>query len=230
MYRLLIHVEGLTEETFVNEILSAHLCALGYHSVGARLLGNARQRSRRGGIKPWPAVKRDIVRHLYEDVGCVASTLIDYYGMPKEGPDAWPGRLQSVAQAFALKATTVESALLDDVASSMDPEFDRRRFIPFIVMHEFEGLLFSNPDIFAESISRPDLAAKFQEILDEFTTPEEINDSPTTAPSKRVLTLMPEYVKPLHGNIAATAIGLDAISRACPHFKNWLVRLEIFRP
>src|SRR5256885_1583241 len=49
MARLLIHVEGETEETFVNEVLAPHLLSFGYESVSARLIGNARQRDRRGG-------------------------------------------------------------------------------------------------------------------------------------------------------------------------------------
>ena len=61
--RLLIHVEGQTEETFVNEILRAHLVQHGYKSVEARLIGNARLRVKRGGIKSWSSVKGDIVRH-----------------------------------------------------------------------------------------------------------------------------------------------------------------------
>jgi hypothetical protein len=71
MPRLLIHVEGQTEEGFVNEVLRDHLVAKGYHAVEARTLGNARLRQRRGGIRAWSAVKMDIARHLKEDPGCV---------------------------------------------------------------------------------------------------------------------------------------------------------------
>lgn len=73
--RLLVHVEGQTEETFVNEVLRDHLVARGYHFVGARIVGNARQR---GGIRPWLSVRIDIRNHLLEDPGCVATTMIDY--------------------------------------------------------------------------------------------------------------------------------------------------------
>ena len=58
MARLLIHVEGQTEETFVNELLRAHLVTKGYHSVEARIVGNARLRERRGGIRAWPSAKK----------------------------------------------------------------------------------------------------------------------------------------------------------------------------
>lgn len=46
MTRLLIHVEGQTEESFVNDILAPHLYGQGFTNVSARLLGNARQRER----------------------------------------------------------------------------------------------------------------------------------------------------------------------------------------
>jgi hypothetical protein len=73
MIRLLIHVEGETEETFVAEALSPHLVAIGYASVSARLIGNARQRRRRGGIRGWDSVRNDIMNHLREDPTCLAT-------------------------------------------------------------------------------------------------------------------------------------------------------------
>lgn len=63
MSRLLVHVEGQTEEDFVNEVLGPHLWAYGYTQVSARLLGNARLRSRRAGIKAWP-VKRAYLQFM----------------------------------------------------------------------------------------------------------------------------------------------------------------------
>jgi hypothetical protein len=69
MARLLIHVEGETEETFVNEVLAVHLYAKGYEKVSARLMGDSRQRDRRGGIRAWNSARGDILRHLKEDAG-----------------------------------------------------------------------------------------------------------------------------------------------------------------
>ena len=102
----------------------------------------------------------------------------------------------------------------------------RRRFVPFVVVHEFEGLLFSNCQVFAQSIGRRDVAAAFQAIRDGFETPEHIDDSPDTAPSKRVEDLVPEYQKPLFGSVAAAEIGLPRIRAECPHFASWLRQLE----
>jgi len=110
----------------------------------------------------------------------------------------------------------------EDLAADTDP----RRLVPFVVMHEFEGLLFSDCAAFSRSIGRPDLEASLRKIRDAFATPEEINDSPVAAPSKRVETLMPGYQKPLLGVLAAREIGLARIRKECPHFDGWLRQLE----
>lgn len=227
--RLLVHVEGQTEETFVNELLAPHLAARGYSTVSARLLGTARLRSRRGGIIAWSSVRRDIIRHLRTDAGCVSTTMVDYYGMPKVAPGGWPGRAQATVLPFAAKAASVEDALLQDVRDASGADV-ARRFVPFVTMHEFEGLLFSNCAAFGSGIGRPDLTAGLQAIRDGFASPEEINDSPVTAPSKRVEALVPGYQKDFLGNLAALEIGLDAIQQECPHFREWLVRLEALAP
>ena len=123
---------------------------------------------------------------------------------------------------------------VDDVANAISLEmganFDTDRFVPFVIMHEFEGLLFSDCAAFARGIGQLALEPSFQAIRDQFTTPEDINDSPNTAPSKRIINLMPEYDKPLYGNLAALEIGLDCIRQACPHFRNWLSKLEALAP
>ena len=218
MTRLLIHVEGQTEETFVNEVLGPHLYRQGYTKVGARLMGNARQRDRRG----------DIIRHLKEDAGCLVTTMVDYYGLPQTGSRAWPGREAAGSLPFTRKASTVESALSADICREMGARFHPDRFIPFVMMHEFEGLLFSDCERFSRGIGRPDLVDAFQAVRDEFASPEEINDSPVTAPSKRVEQLVQVYEKPLLGTLAVLEIGLDAIRRDCPHFREWLSSLEVW--
>jgi hypothetical protein len=227
MARLLIHVEGQTEEGFVNEVLRNHLVSSGYYSVEARIVGNARLRRRRGGIRPWPSVRTDIMNHLREDPGCVATTMVDYYALPQQGPGGWPGRTQSQAlSTIERKALFVQKAVRDDLAGKMDAGFDPERFVPFVVMHEFEGLLFSDCAAFSRGIGRSDLEVELQNIRDSFTTPEEINDSPVTAPSKRVQALVPNYEKPLLGVLAVLEIGLPVIRAECPHFDGWLKQLE----
>lgn len=226
MSRLLVHVEGETEETFVNEILAPHLCGYGYRKVSARLVGNARLRDRRGGIRAWSAVRNDILNHLREDPGCSATTMVDYYALPRSGGKEWPGRADAGLLPFAQKSPSVNAALHADICRDMGGRFNPQRFIPFVMMHEFEGMLFSDCERFASGIGQPPLTTKFQAIRNQFNSPEEINDSPLTAPSKRVQDLVPGYEKPLLGTLAILEIGLEPIRRECPHFALWLAQLE----
>jgi hypothetical protein len=63
MARLLIHVEGQTEESFVNVVLRDHIVSRGYESVSARLIGNARLRRSRGGtFRRYARVRRPTVQ------------------------------------------------------------------------------------------------------------------------------------------------------------------------
>ncbi len=220
MTRLLVLVEGETEETFVNEVLAPHLRNFGYTNIGARLLGNARQRSRRGGIRGWSSARRDLERHLWQDRTATVALMVDYYALPQSGPRAWPGRAASAG------AAPVEAALRNCIAERMGSSFDRGRFLPLVMMHEFEAMLFSDCGAFGTAIGRPDLISRLQAIRDSFPNPEAIDDSPKTAPSKRIETLFPAYQKPLMGSLAALEIGLDRIRAECPHFRDWLERLE----
>ena len=170
MPRLLVHVEGQTEETFINGLLGPHLVSHGWSNVSARLLGSARLRDRRGGIKSWTSVRDEIVRRLRKDTGLVVTTMLDYYGLPGTGARAWPA--------------------------------------------------------FGRGIGRPDLGDAFQQIRDAFGNPEEIDDSPERAPSKRVERIVPRYQKPVSGLLAARQIGIVAMRRECPNFESWLDRLE----
>ena len=227
MTRLFVHVEGQTEESFVNEILAPHLYTQNFTVVSARLMGNARQRDRRGGIRSWHTVRREIVHHLHEDRNCIATTMVDYYGLPQRGPGAWPGRAQASQRAFPDKAKLVEDSLLADVHEVMGPDFDVGRFVPHLMMHEFEALLFSDCERFSAGIGRPDLAEKLQGIREAFRSPEEIDDSPNEAPSKRIEALVAGYQKPFQGVLAVLKIGLPRIREQCPHFSSWISQLEM---
>ena len=224
--RLLVHVEGQTEETFVNSVLCPHLVSQGYSSVAARLMGNARPRNRRGGGVSWLSVQQAILRHLKEDRQAVATTMVDYYGMPQSQSRQWPGRIAANNLPFEQKATTMQNALARDIREHMGTDFDQNRFIPYVSMHEFEALLFSDCRGFAGSIEHPEIGSAMQEVLDQFGNPEKIDDSQETAPSKRILALLPTYDKVAMGATAIQDIGLDSIRGQCQNFACWLSRLE----
>ena len=221
MERLFVLVEGHAEEKFVNDALAPYLYSTGlFTNVSAKLLGNARPRSRRGGIVAWSSAKRDILRHLKEDRRVMIALLVDYYALPQSGARAWPGR------HAATGAGIVDKAILDCIRKHMGSGFDQSRFVPCVMMHEFEAMLFSDCDAFANAVGRPNVIPALRSILEQFSCPENINDSPETAPSKRILNLIPSYNKLLDGNRAVSMIGLQKIRSMCPHFANWLQQLE----
>lgn len=225
MTRLLVHVEGQTEEAFVNELLAPHLYGCGYTSVSARLLGNARLRSQRGGIRSWDKTCEEIARHLSSDRGAFATTLVDFYGLPSSGPHLWPGRDNSpIGNPFGAYERLKEMLSADFVERHGDQMAER--FVPNVALHEFEGLLFSDPRALARGIARPELQTVFTSIRKQFESPEHINDSPATAPSKRISLIYPEYQKPFHGLLVASELTLDGIRNECKCFDDWVCALE----
>lgn len=224
--RLLVHVEGETEGTFVNSVLCPYLVGQGYWSVEARLMGDAHKRINRGGSQAWQSAQQGILSHLRKDKNIVVTTMVDYYGMPQSRSRQWPGRVAANSLPFEQKAEVVQNALAEDIRKHMGVGFNPRRFIPYVSMHEFEALLFSDCHGFADSIEHPEIGDTMQKMLDQFGNPEKIDDSPETAPSKRILALLPTYDKEDMGISAIQEIGLDIIRSRCANFAEWLRRLE----
>jgi len=148
--------------------------------------------------------------------------MIDYYGLGAGFPGTpVPSHLDNIR-----KVEQIERAVKDDICARI-PEFRPDvRLIPYLSLHEYEGLLFSDPDAFAQSIGRPQLAGRFHQVRGDFPTPEDINDDPQTAPSKRVARIYPAYKKVIEGTLAARAVGVQRMRQECPHFRDWLEKLE----
>jgi hypothetical protein len=215
---VLAFVEGPTEEKFVREIIAPELAGRGVF-ITATTPGRKRFH---GGVQHWARIRKELLRYLKEDKNRYVTTMFDYYGMPTD----WPGRDFDRGAASGQKATAVEGAMLDDIAAGMGKAFNRPRFIPYIQMYEFEALLFSNTDILGKVVPEQDVTRHLQEIAKGFKTPEEIDDNPNTAPSKRIRKLIERYQKVPDGILAAQRTGLSLMRQKCPHFAEWLTKLE----
>jgi len=149
--------------------------------------------------------------------------MFDYYAMPS----SWPGRTdaQGVNVSSHDRARIVEDALAEDVLVALGDCFNRARFVPYVQMHEFEALLFSDVGKLTGVIG-VECANELARITTEFPNPEDINDSPRTAPSHRIHGLCATYRKVLHGSIIAGRIGLDVMRQKCRHFDQWIAGLE----
>ena len=216
-------VEGETEQTFVRDILAPHLGARRV-SMWARLPGKI---ARRGGVRPWQSILEDIKRTLDERPDRYCTIMFDYYAMPLD----WPGRAETPGLPPDRRAAHIETALAESVVQRMGSRFRGERFIPYVQMHEFEAVLFSDVPNLAEVLSTATpfphgLTERLDEILRAAGEPEAIDDSPDTAPSKRIQELASGYRKLTHGIIAANRIGLAKMRAAWPHFDAWVTRLE----
>ena len=118
--------------------------------------------------------------------------------------------------------------MIDDAyARSPHRQLRGDRVFAYVQRHEFEALLFSDVRAFARTaVASSDAERELAAVRDQFASPEDINDSPATAPSKRIARSMPRYDKVVDGAQVAAAIGLETMRLECPRFSAWISRLE----
>ena len=206
MIRLNFVVEGQTEEAFVRDVLGPHLWS-------REIISTVRSV---GGGRSYQRVKRNLLRWINEDRNAEArfTTMIDLYRLPIDFPKA-----TSLSADPLQRVAHLEDAFSVDIGDS--------RFVPYIQLHEFESLLLTRPDRFTEFF--PDRQKAAQALLDEcakYPTPEHVDDTPDTHPSRRILVHFSDYDKVAAAPIIANAIGLDAIRASCRHFDHWVKQLE----
>jgi len=217
--RLYLTVEGETELTFAKETLGPHLAKFEVE-VLARMVVTNRKLGKRGGAPAFQRLKRDTTRLMKEDAHREArfSTMLDLYALPAN----YPGR-----QEAERKSKPSDRVL--EMENALASEFGDRRFIPFLQLHEFEAFLYCDLKQIQYRIEDSEKAiAHLQDEVASFSCPEDIDEGETTAPSKRLIKHVPRYenLKVRVGAPAASAIGLHVLREKCPHFGQWLTRME----
>lgn len=212
MKRLIIICEGETEQNFCDTIL-APLFYSKQIIVQAPLLKHSH-----GGIVRWDLLKKQIETTLKSEPGVYATLFIDYYGLyEKHGFPHWEDAEHYVDKGERL--SFLESSMKNDLDESI-----RYRFIPYIQLHEFEGLLFCEERVYEDIIPQGDLIGleELKETIASYPNPEMINSHKETSPSHRLLRIIRGYNKVVYGNIIAETIGLNNIRKKCPRFNNWI--------
>lgn len=216
--RLYIAVEGQTEREFINLVLTPHLAG-SCIDVRPCIVHTNRDLRKRGGLLDFERLRRDLEFTMKRDAAEDArfTTMIDLYGLPRN----FPGTAEAKAKhSRALRVVTLEAALEAAIGDV--------RFFPYIQIHEFETLLYSDLSQLRGRLEGADsgLAKLAKDV--EGMDPEDINERPTHAPSKRIVQHIPEYEsqKPRVGAQAAAAIGLPKLREKCPRFDEWVTKLE----
>ena len=216
MSKILILVEGQTEERFVKEVINPHIMQFDKYAVPIiATTKHSRQGAKhKGGITSYDKVKKQVIILLQDSSATLVTTMIDYYKLPED----FPGKNNlPVGDCFS-KVMHLEREFGRDI--------NNPKFIPYFQLHEFESLLFCSADGFRKTFPRHKKDAQVNRIINQFQTPEEIDDGDTTSPAKRIVSLFPESKHVLHGVRIAIGFGLAGVISKCRHFDEWVQRLE----
>lgn len=210
-------VEGKTEEIFIKDILQPYLANKSIF-ITPILVSKPGQK---GGDVKFARVKNDIERHLKQRPDTYLTLFVDFYGIKSD----WPGI--TAAEGISgpkEKAKLVNQATMEKVVEHFGEQNAERRFIPYIAMYEFEALLFSNPSVLARKLQIEE--SEIVSIIEECGEPENIDNFPVTAPSKRLESLSHRFKKTTTGIAILKETGLTAIRKKCPIFDGWVTTLE----
>lgn len=217
--------EGQSEEKFVKDVLKPYFSSYGL-VVKSRLLVTSKKKKAKGGLLSYTQAKSDLLLWMKEvehrgSETHFFTTMFDFYALP----DDFPNMIQSksIADPY-LRIANVEESFKQDISNE--------RFIPYIQLHEFEALMFS--DITKLAIEYPKCSKEIEgleNILAKYNgNPELINNSPETAPSKRIIAAIERkqkysYNKPRSGAVVTSAIGLPVLMQNCRHFREWIDKI-----
>lgn len=210
--KLKIICEGQTEETFASNLLYPELSPRGVYCVPYCLITSVKSRTYRGGKIKYKGARKDILRSLKE-TGAYVTTMFDLYQLSED----FPGKEEASHQKDPYdKVRIIEESLAEDINNPY--------FIPYIQLHEFEALLYSDVNCIDRVMKYSD-GTKLQE-LDQikmrYKNPEEINEGEETAPSKRLIRLYPSYQKTTNGVSIAKLVTINKMRQECCHFDDWI--------
>ncbi len=214
-------VEGKTEEIFVNDLLGPYMAQKKIFFYPTQIS----KPGQKGGDIRFSRAKKDIRMHLKQRPDTYVTTLIDFYGTKE-----WPGldSVRSGATPSEISQTINEATKAEVVNLFADWQADVR-FIPYVAMHEFEAMLFSDIDMLAARLNVN--TEKVEQVLLKYGEPEAVNNNPETAPSKLLdaWSVNGKFPKTTTGIVIARQIGIPAIRAKCPLFDNWLTTIETIK-
>ena len=119
------------------------------------------------------------------------------------------------------------SHVIDKVSGleeAVNRDINHAQFLPYIQLHEAEGLLLCDKGAFDTYYPnmRDAHQRELEAILAQYPNPELINDGEHSHPHKRLKSIIPSYKKTFDGPMLALEHGIDLIMEKCPRFRNWV--------
>ena len=178
-----------------------------------------------GGMVKYSKLLPELKSHL-SDKEKIVTTFFDYYGI-YEGHNYPKYKEAKIDQSNAkVGVELMENGLKEDLDSR---RINTRNFIPNIQLHEFEALLFSSDEGFEFQYDKLGILRELKDVSNRYPNPEDINDSPVTAPSKRIIKILEKYgeiyEKVIDGEAIAIMVGIEAMLEKCPRFRMWVEKL-----
>ncbi len=221
MKHLYIIVEGKTELEFVNRLLIPYLVGRGLktHIQGLPI-------DMKGGGHGFNNIehfKKTIRPLLSNENAPFITTMIDHYGINSE--KKLPNYLNCIKEIDVEKRIIcMENSLNQAVQSIKAYDF----FMPNIMRHEMETLLFAHPES-GFDLESDDIKQGVLDICAQFPNIEDINSTPQGAPSKRLEKVFEKFGKKYNKGADAVDIaelrGIEIILEKCPRFKHWIEQL-----
>lgn len=213
---VVVIVEGRTEEIFIKKLLGEYLADRKIYMIPIQMT----KPGQKGGDVRFNRVIKDISLHIKQRNDTYISLLFDYYGV-KEWPGLEEAKRKKEPQDIA---KVINDATQHAVNNKLSKYHSSKRFVPNVSIHEFESLLFSEPNILARVLNVN--LSETKSIVDQFSNPEMINNARDTAPSKRLESLNSHFKKTITGINIAQEIGIELMRSKCHVFNKWIDRLE----
>jgi Domain of unknown function (DUF4276) len=210
--RIIILVEGQTEEEFIKKTLAPYL--QNFNIFNVRAIRFATSSVQKGGMVNYSKFKNTVVRFLNQENDILVTSLIDFFRLPNSFP--------AFSDAQKLSNSFQKVIFLEN---QIDLDINDNRFFAYIQLHEMEALLFSKIDGFEKNGISGQFLFEINQIIQQYPNPEQINDHPNTAPSKRLEKIISGYKKVVYGNIIIETNGIESILEKCPRFSDWVKKI-----
>lgn len=209
MKRLVFLVEGDTELLLINKHVIPFLYRKGFNNpMQAQKIVTNRKMNKKGGVINYEYLKNDMLRVLAQG-NVIITTFLDFFRLP----GSFPGYTSESG-----KVELIESAVSYNLGENPN-------IIPYIQLHEFEALLFSDIRGFEIVVDKEKEIAQLAAIIQKYDNPEDINNRPQTAPSKRLIDIF-GYDKVSDGELIMDALGIEIMISKCPRFRSWIEKIE----
>lgn len=208
MKRLVFIVEGDTEIILVQNLIVPHLYKLGFRNpMEAHTIITNRKQHKKGGVTGYDKFKNEIIR-TFSQGNVIITTMIDFFRLPTDFP-----------------GFTNDSNKIEQIERAIHIDFDNNQdFIPYIQRHELEALMFSDRSGFELVIDDDSKLEQIDDIISAYSNPEDINNHPDKAPSKRLQRIF-NYDKTGDGALIFEMIGIESIIAKCPRFNEWINKI-----